>query len=363
MRKRQRVKRIGALFLLFSLVFTACSDDDDQSNGAQPQNGNQDQADSTLKEVKRKGKLTCGTEGSVPGFSTVNSDGDHEGFDVDFCKAIAAAVLGDPEKVEYRELTASNRFTLLQASEVDVLIRNTTWTAKRDGAESGNFAATTFYDSQGIMVHTGEFKTVEDLDNSSICLISGTTTEANIAAYFAAKNLKFDPRSYENSDSAQEAFQSGSCDAWSADRSRLVGVQKNWLPEPGALTILDDVLSKEPLGPVTRDGDTQWSDIVNWVVFATINAEELGITQENVDDMIAGSKDSEVQRFLGIEVDGTIFNPKLGLPTDFNAQVIRAVGNYSEIYKRNIGHSGLERGLNNLWTAEPRGLLYSPPYI
>ncbi len=302
--------------------------------------------------------------------------GRRAGFDVEFCKAVAAAVLGDAEAVDYTPLTAEQRFTALQTGEIDVLIRNTTWTATRDGGEGGQFAVTTFYDGQGMMVGAdSEFEALEDLQDATICVLSGTTTELNLATQFDARGIDYEPLSLTNNDQMQENFIQGRCQGWTSDKSQLAAVRSNW-PDaeggPEGLRILDVTMSKEPLGPVTRQGDAGWYDAVNWAVIATIQAEEFEITSENVDEIRDETDDPEIQRFLGAELepeegeeDGTAepFDPELGLPTDFAYQVISQVGNYGEIYERTVGPEtplGLERGMNALWTEG--GLLYPPPY-
>ena len=319
-----------------------------------------------LARVQDRGELVCGVNESVPGFGFVTAGGDFEGFDVDFCRVVATAVLGDPDAVEYRPLTAEQRFTALQSGEIDILIRNTTWTASRDGAEGATFLHTTFYDGQGMMVRAdSEYESLEDLDGATVCVLSGTTTELNLETQFQARDIDYTPLSFEDNDALQQAFQQERCDAWTSDKSQLAGVRSNW-PEnqggPEGLRILDETMSKEPLGPVVRDGDANWAQAVDWAVYATILAEELGIDSENIDEMLE-SEDPEVRRLLGQPVEGEAFDPGLGLDTDFVVNVVREVGNYGEIYDRNVGEDsalGLERGQNALWTEG--GLQYAPPY-
>jgi general L-amino acid transport system substrate-binding protein len=304
---------------------------------------------------------------AVPGFGIQDEGGEFVGFDIDFCRVIAAAVLGDADAVEYRPLTAAERFTALQANEIDVLVRNTTWTATRDGQEGAAFATTTYYDGQGLMVRAGEFTSIDEMDNTVICVLEGTTTELNLATRFA--DLNYEPLTFAENDDLQEAFIAEACDGWTSDVSQL-SARRSTFPEeaggPDALQILEEVFSKEPLGPAVLDGDSEWFDAVNWAVIATIQAEEFGITSENIDDFM-DTDDADIARFLGLEdpEEGTVADPGLGLPTDMNEQIVRQVGNYGEIYERHLGPDttlGLERGLNQLWTAEPRGLLYAPPY-
>ncbi|HSL25269.1 MAG TPA: amino acid ABC transporter substrate-binding protein [Acidimicrobiia bacterium] len=323
---------------------------------------------SLLSEIQSRGSLVCGVNESVPGFGFRGADGTLSGFDIDFCKAVAAAVLGDPEAVEYVPLTAQQRFTALQSAEIDVLIRNTTWTASRDGGEGATFLHTTFYDGQGMMVRTDSgFTTVEDLADTAICVLSGTTTELNLATRFA--DIPYEPLTFEDNEVLQAAFVAGQCDGWTSDKSQLAGVRSAF-PEaeggPEAVVILDETFSKEPLGPAVRDGDSGWAQVVDWVVNATILAEELGIDSSNVDSF-ADTEDSSIRRLLGLEIEGdsgpTVFDAGLGLDPAWAANVIRAVGNYGEIFARNVGPDtplGLARGLNDLWTNG--GLMYAPPF-
>ncbi len=326
----------------------------------------QQEGESVFDQVTDRGTLVCGVNEAVPGFGFVTEAGDFEGFDIDYCRAVAAAVLGDAEAVEYRPLTAEQRFTALQAGEIDVLIRNTTWTATRDGAEGARFLATTFYDGQGMMVQAdSQYQSLEDMEGTTICVLSGTTTELNLETVFRAQEINYTPLAFEENGPLQEAFIRGRCDGWTSDKSQLAGIRSNW-PEgqggPDALRILDDTMSKEPLGPAVRDGDERWADVVNWVVFATIQAEEFDITSENVEQQ-QDSEDPDVQRFLGQPVEGEPFDPGLGLDADFAVNVISQVGNYAEIYNRNVGPGSpldLPRDLNALWT--DGGLHYAPPY-
>jgi general L-amino acid transport system substrate-binding protein len=321
-----------------------------------------------LGEVQARGNLLCGVNESVPGFGFRNPDGTFSGFDIDYCKAVAAAVLGDPEAVEYVALTAQQRFTALQSGEIDVLIRNTTFTSSRDGGEGATFMHTTFYDGQGMMVRADSgFTVLEDLANTAICVLSGTTTELNLATRFA--NIPYEPLTFEDNEVLQAAFVAGQCDGWTSDKSQLAGVRSAF-PDaeggPDALVILDETFSKEPLGPAVRDGDSQWAQVIDWVVYATILAEELGIESGNLDSF-ADTDNAEIRRLLGLEITGdagpTIFDPGLGLEAGWAADVIAAVGNYGEIFDRNVGPDtalGLSRGVNDLWTNG--GLQYAPPY-
>jgi general L-amino acid transport system substrate-binding protein len=316
---------------------------------------------SRLDAVKSRGTLICGVEGSIPGFSFVDSSGNYSGLDVDVCKAVAAAVLGDPEKVEYRNLDSTERFTALSGGEVDMLSRNTTWTSSRDAA-GGNgleFAPTTFFDGQGIMVRTDSGITdLEGFEGRSICVETGTTTELNLADRMRELGVTYNEVKFQDSDATYAAYAEGRCEGVTSDRSQLAA-RRTTLPNPDEHVLLDIVMSKEPLGPVTSNGDSQWYDTVKWVTFGLIQAEEFGITQANVQQQLQ-SENPEIRRFLGVEGD---LGTQLGLPNDFMVRVIEAVGNYGEIYDRNVGEGselGLERGQNELWTEG--GLMYSPPF-
>ncbi len=314
---------------------------------------------SKLDVVMERGKLICGVNANLPGFGYLDQSGNYAGFDIDFCKALAAALFNDTTKVEYRPLTAKERFTAVQTGEVDVLIRNTTWTLSRDTSVGMDFAPTTFYDGQGIMVRKADnIKTLEDLNGGTICVTTGTTTELNLADQMRAHGIKYTPVVFETADATFGAYEEGRCDAVTTDKSGLVS-RKSLLKNPDEHVILDITLSKEPLGPAVLQGDSRWLDVVKWVVFATIQAEEFGITSQNVDEFM-NSDNPGIRRFLGLEGD---LGKGLGLTNDFAYRVIKLVGNYGEIYERNLGPNtpfNLPRGPNNLWTKG--GLLYSPPF-
>lgn len=315
---------------------------------------------STLASVQAAGVVRCGTRDALPGFAVLQADGTHEGFDNDFCRAIAAAVLGDAEAVEFVDLETADRFTALQSGEIDVLVRNTTWTASRDGGEGATFLQPNFYDGQGMMVASDAgIASVADMDGTVVCVASGTTTEGNVANEFARQGIDGEVLSFESTDLIQEAFIAGRCDGWSSDISQLSGLRSAFPGGADSLVILPDVFSKEPLAPAVRDGDTAWAQAVNWAVFATIQAEEFGIDSSNVDDFLT-SENPSILTFLGVEVDGTSLDPGLGLPVDANYQVISQVGNYGEIYEEHIAPLGLARGENALWF--DGGQLYAPPY-
>ena len=313
----------------------------------------------TLRVVRDRGNLICGAHGTFAGFGTVDASGAFVGFDVDFCKAVAAAVFGDPNKVQYRPLSAQERFTAVQTREVDMLSRNTTWTVARDTSIGMDFAPVTFFDGQGMMVRTADNITrLEDMGGASICVQSGTTTELNLADNFRARQLEFSAVVFEEQAQAVAAYDEGRCDALTSDKSQLASNRQE-LQNPADHVILDVTMSKEPLAPAVLQGDPQWKDIVTWVVYGTFTAEELGITSENV-DTFANSEDPNVRRLLGAEGD---LGVGLGLENDFMIDVIKAVGNYGEIYNRHLGPEtpfNLPRAQNELWTNG--GLIYAPPF-
>jgi general L-amino acid transport system substrate-binding protein len=312
-----------------------------------------------LEIVKERGKMICGTNGSLPGFSYLDqATNQYLGLDADFCRAIAAAVLGDANAVEFRTLSTKDRSVALQTGEIDVLIRNTTWTSSRD-AEWGLFAPTTFFDGQGMMVRKSLGATkLEDLKGASICVQTGTTTELNLADQMRARNTEFTPVVFEDIDATYAAYEEGRCDAVTSDRSQLAA-RRTVFKTPDDHVILDVVMSKEPLGPAVPLGDDQWYNVVKWTVFVTFQAEELGITSQNV-DTFKDSQDPVIRRLLGIEGD---LGVKMGLANDWVVGVIKQVGNYGEIFNRSLGPGtpfDMARGLNDLWTNG--GLLYAPPY-
>ena len=373
------VWKLGLLVAVLALAVAGCihGEAEEEGGGGQQaaENGEAAQGQdggSVLARVKDRGRLVCGVNNEVPGFGIATEAGAYEGFDIDFCRVVAAAVLGDAEAVDFRPLTAEQRFTALQAGEIDVLIRNTTRTASRDGGEGARFLTTTFYDGQAMMVKANSrFRDLEDMNGTVICVLSGTTTELNLETVFRAQDIAYEPLSFEETDPIQEAFIAGRCDGWTSDRSQLAAFRSQW-PEnqggPEAVRILEEIMSKEPLGPAVRDGDPEWADAVDWAILATMQAEEFGITSENVDQRL-NDPNPDIQRFLGQPVaaeegeDPAPFDPGLGLEPDFAVTVIREVGNYAEIFNRNIGPNsplGLERAINALWT--DGGLHYPPPY-
>jgi general L-amino acid transport system substrate-binding protein len=376
---RSRLVLTTLLLALLALAASGClhSDDGGDGGGGGQAAGGTDTATGTatgggggggggvLAQVQERGSVNCGVNEAVPGFGVATEGGEYEGFDIDFCRVVAAAVLGDANAVEFMPLTAEQRFTALQSGEIDVLIRNTTFTASRDGAEGARFLHTTYYDGQGMMVKAdSEFQNLEDLAGATICVLSGTTTELNLETTFQSQNIQYTPLPFEENDPLQQAFIQDRCDAWTSDISQLAGVRSSW-PEnqggPEGLRIMEEIMSKEPLGPAVRDGDDDWADAVNWAIYATILAEELEVTSENVES--ADTENPDVARLLGQPVEGEPFDPGLGLEADFAVTVIRDVGNYGEIFARNIGEDSplaLERGLNALWTDD--GLQYAPPF-
>ncbi len=313
----------------------------------------------TLKTVTDRGMLICGGNQAVPGFGFLNEDGSFSGFDIDYCRALAAAIFGDASKVEIRPTTAQERFTALQTGEIDVLIRNTTWTLTRDTELGLNFTATTFYDGQGMMVRGDSgITTLDELNGATVCVQAGTTTELNLADVFASRNIAYTPLVFDTADEVAGAYEEGRCDAFTTDISGLVS-RRTIMADPAAHIILEEVMSKEPLGPSVRHGDDQWYDIVQWVVFATMQAEEFGITSANVDQIRSSTEHPGVKQLLGLEGDMGL---KLGLTNDWAYNVIKAVGNYGEIYDRNLGPNTptyIPRGINSLWT--DGGLIYAPP--
>ncbi|MDQ3470685.1 MAG: amino acid ABC transporter substrate-binding protein, partial [Actinomycetota bacterium] len=318
--------------------------------------------DSLLDEVVANDVVRCGVRDDLPGFSSVDDAGEHVGFDADFCRVIAAGILGDATKVEFIDLATEARFTALQAGEIDVLVRNTTWTASRDGTEAATFVHPTYYDGQQMMVAADSgFASIDDLGGAAICVAAGTTTEGNVVTEFTARGLDApNVLSFESVDLIQEAFLADRCDGWSSDGSQLAGIRSNWPDGPEALTIFEDVFSKEPLSPAVADGDTQWAQAVHWSILATIQAEEFGIASDNVDDMLAGENASIAQFLGGESEDGTTLDTGLGLSPDFAYNIVSQVGNYGEIFENNLGQLELERGLNALWS--DGGLQYAPPY-
>jgi len=316
------------------------------------------QAD-TLEDIQKAGYVKCGIDGGLPGFSEVVSGGEYRGMDVDGCRAVAAATLGDATKVKYISLNAKERLAALQSGEIDILVRNTTWTQTRDTSLGLNFAGVNYYDGQGFMVRKDlGVKSALELDGASVCIQTGTTTELNVADYFRANKLQYKPVAYDTNDQVVQSYENGRCDILTSDASQLYGLRTK-LKDPKGHIVLPEIISKEPLGPVVRQGDDKWFNIVKWSFYAMVAAEEAGITSANADSM-KDSTNPTVKRILGTEGK---MGENLGLNADFGYQIVKQVGNYGEVFERNVGTStplNIERGLNALWTKG--GLQYSPPF-
>ena len=312
----------------------------------------------TLDTVKQRGFVQCGVNTGLPGFAAPDDQGNWTGFDVDYCRAVAAAVFGDASKVKYTPLSAKERFTALQSGEVDLLARNTTWTMSRDTSLGLTFAGVNYYDGQGFMVRKSlGVSSALELSGASVCVQTGTTTELNLADFFKTHNMPYNPVVFDPLPETEQAYDTGRCDAYTTDASGLYATRLR-LSKPDDNIVLPEIISKEPLGPVVRQGDDQWFNIVKWTHFALLNAEEYGVTQANVDQM-KSSDDQRIRRLLG--VDGT-FGQAIGLSNDWAYNIIKSLGNYGEIFDRNIGAGSklkIARGLNALWSKG--GIQYAPP--
>ena len=318
----------------------------------------------TLDDVKQKGFVQCGVSQGLPGFSNPDSNNNWTGMDVDFCKAVAAAIFNDATKVKFTPLSAKERFTALQSGEIDILSRNTTWTMGRDTSLGLKFAGVMYYDGQGFMVKQSlGVDSALKLDGATVCTNTGTTTELNLADYFKANNMKYQVVAIENSDEVLKAYDEGRCDIFTTDQSGLYA-ERLKLANPDEHVVLPEIISKEPLGPVVRQGDDAWFNVVKWTYFALLNAEELGITSANVEEM-KSSTNPEIKRILGAaNEDGSAagFGTGIGLSEDWVVNIVKSVGNYSEIFERNVGAGTplkIARGKNALWNAG--GLQYAPP--
>lgn len=315
-------------------------------------------AGTTLNAIKEHGFIKCGVSDGLPGFSFADEKGNYNGIDVDVCRAVAAAVFGDPAKVKFTPLTAKERFTALQSGEIDVLSRNTTLTSSRDSAMGLHFTGVTYYDGQGFLVNKKlGVKSAKELNGATVCVQAGTTTELNLSDYFRANKMKFTPITYDKSDESAKSLEAGRCDVLTSDQSQLYA-QRIKLAKPDEYVVLPEVISKEPLGPMVRHGDDDWFDIVKWTLFVMVNAEELGVNSKNVEEM-KKSTNPDVKRLLGVEGDK---GKDFGLANDWMAVVIKQVGNYGEIFERNVGLGSplkIQRGLNALWNQG--GLQYAPP--
>ncbi len=371
------MSRAVVLVAIVALVAAACTREEEPSEPTAAPTGGSPAAEeaavgSLLDEVQQRGVLRCGVNNTVPGFGFETAEGEIEGFDIDFCRAFAAAIFAtdSPEEGTHYELTpvdADARFNALRAGEFDVLVRNTTWTSSRDGAdgEAVAFAHPNYYDGQAILVPQGAFGSIDDLDGAAICVSAGTTTELNLADYFGARGLDFEPVVLEDYEIIFENFRRERCDAVTGDRSALAGLLPTWEEDVGRLTIFDDVVSKEPLAPGVVDGDAEWFDVINMVVNGIILAEELEVTSENVDQEAEGPSDPKIGALLGVPVEegeeaGLSFDPGIGLEPTFMQNVLRAVGNYGEIFDRNLAPLDIERGINALWT--DGGIQYAIPF-
>lgn len=315
----------------------------------------------TLDEVKARGKLNCGVSTGLVGFAAPDANGKWEGFDVAVCRAVAAAVLDDPQAVEFVPTTGKTRFTALASGEVDMLARNTTWTFSRDVDLKFTFVGVNYYDGQGFMVPKAlGVSSAKDLDGATVCIQTGTTTELNLADFFRANNISYEPVPIETNAEAQQQFLAGACDVYTTDASGLAATRATF-EKPNDFVLLPEIISKEPLGPLVRHGDDEWGDLVRWTLNALITAEELGVTSANVNEMsMAPGKNPEINRLLGTEGD---LGAMLGLSKDWAKKAIAVGGNYGEIFEKNIGEKtpiGLARGLNAQWTNG--GLIYSPPF-
>ncbi len=311
-----------------------------------------------LSLIKKRGKIIIGCNAELPGFGYLNKQGKFEGFDIDFGRALAVAIFGDPGKAEFRQLTAAARLPAVQTGEVDVLMRNTTWTLTRDTVNELDWAAVTFYDGQGMMVRKARgWKRLEDMAGATIASTSGTTTEMNLAEVFREKKIRYRPLLFESTQDTNTAYEKGQADGETSDKSQLAALRSS-MKNPGDHVILDVTLSKEPLGPLTAHGNSRLNDVVRWVCFGMMEAEELGVSSKNIDKMVK-SGNPRVQRLLG--VTGKM-GMNLGLPRDFMVKVIKSVGNYGEVYEKHLGPGGINipRGPNRLW--KEGGLLYPMPF-
>ena len=382
---RKLLIRLLAVLLGFALFAAACGDDGDgeaadddatADDTADDDTADSDDSDDTvdvtqgggvLAKVLDAGTLECGVNDTLPGFGIIDADGEYSGFDIDFCRAIAAALFDDPDAVNYTPLVPAQRFPTLQSGEIDVLIRNTTRTASRSGNEQANFVHTTFYDGQGFMVRDDStITTLDDVADATICVLTGTTTLLNLNAVLGDRGIPFTPVEFESNDELNPAFVAEQCEVWTSDASQLASFAATL---PVDTRILPDIISKEPLGPVVLDGDTEWAQAVDWITMATVQLWEFGVDSTNIDSF-ADNEDSNIRRFLGLPItdeDGneSIVDVGLGLPTDFATRIVTHVGNYKEIFDRNLGPLGLqlEGTDNDLWRPDGTGgLQYVPPF-
>ncbi len=320
---------------------------------------NQAHAGATLDAIHKKGFVQCGISDGLPGFSYADAKGKYTGIDVDICRGVAAAIFGDATKVKYTPLTAKERFTALQSGEVDILSRNTTWTSSRDGGMGFLFAGVNYYDGIGFLTHSkADLKSATELDGATVCIQAGTDTELNVADYFKEHHMKYTPVTFDRSDESAKALESGRCDTLASDQSQLYALRIK-LSKPAEYVVLPEVISKEPLGPVVRRGDDDWFSIVRWTLFAMLDAEEMGITSKNVDQLAAKPTTPDMAHLLGAEGD---FGKDLKLPKNWAYNIVKQVGNYGEVFERNVGQGSplkIKRGLNRLWNQG--GIQYAPP--
>ncbi len=316
-------------------------------------------ASSTLETVQERGFIQCGVSTGLPGFSSPDEKGQWSGIDVDVCRAMAAATLGDATKVKFVPLTAKERFTALQSGEIDVLSRNTTWTQTRDTSLGLNFVGVNYYDGQGFMISKDlGVDSAMQLDGATVCIQAGTTSELNLADYFRENDMSFQPVVFDTSAQSVQGFESGRCDVLTSDQSQLYALRTK-LAKPEKAVVLPEIISKEPLGPVVRQGDDQWLNIAKWSLYALVNGEELGLTSTNIDSKSAG-KNPAISRFVGKSGPG---GKALALQDDFAYQIVKQVGNYSEVFERNVGKKSpllIHRGINALW--KDGGIVYAPPF-
>ena len=364
-RRRALSSFLAGVLTLAVVLGSACTGGGGATGAATPAPTSNTRGE-TLAKVKARGVLRVGVNDALPGFGYLQPDGTFAGFDVDFGRAIAAAVLGDAKKVELVPVSATNRFEALQSGQIDVLLRNTSWTIGRDTTIGMSFSVPTFYDGQGVMVWTRDRITdLQDLDGAVVCALASTTTQLNAEDTFAGTRVRYKALAFDRAETLQEAFIDGRCDAWTADKSQLVARRASFPKEvggPDALQLLPVTLSREPLAAATKQDDPAWSELVNWVILGMMLADDTGVTSVNVDEVVAHPTSAEVARLLGAPEDGQIFNPGLGLSPGFMRDVVKQVGNYDEVYRRNIEPLGISRRNSPNASYRQGGLMYTPPW-
>jgi general L-amino acid transport system substrate-binding protein len=378
--RRSALWRLLILLVVVGIVGLACERDSDDGNGGgggdnQAAAQDDDEGGTLLDEINERGTLRCGVNNTVPGFGFDPGGGEIDGFDIDFCRAFAAAIFNTDQvddRIELVPIDADNRFIALQDGQYDVLVRNTTWTTSRDGGEGVAFMHPNFYDGQAMMVSAGEFQAIDEMDGTNVCVTTGTTTELNLSDYFGERNLQYKAVAFEDNTQLQRAFIAGRCDAWTSDRSQLAGVRSAWPDDEGgpeSLEILEEVMSKEPLAPGTLDTELELHDSLDAVVNGLILAEELGVDSGNVEQQAENPDNGQIAALLGAPVEdpetgeSAPISSGLGIDDDAMINVLKAVGNYGEIFDRHIGPDsplGLERGINALWT--DGGIQYAVPF-